>query len=105
MSETILSIRDLKVNYGGIEAVKGISFDVPKGNSLTLIGAKRRGQELHAARHCGTGQTQGRRHRVRRRKHHRQDTTVIGKKGITLVPEGPPGYPDLTVLENLRVGA
>ena len=39
MSETILSVKDLKVNYGGIEAVKGISFDVPEGQIVTLIGA------------------------------------------------------------------
>ena len=44
MSETILSIKDLKVNYGGIEAVKGISFDVPKGDIVTLIGANGAGK-------------------------------------------------------------
>jgi branched-chain amino acid transport system ATP-binding protein len=44
MSEIILSIRDLKVNYGGIEAVKGISFDVPKGHIVTLIGANGAGK-------------------------------------------------------------
>ena len=44
MSETILSVKDLKVNYGGIEAVKGISFDVPKGSVVTLIGANGAGK-------------------------------------------------------------
>jgi ABC-type branched-subunit amino acid transport system ATPase component len=44
MSEIILSIKDLKVNYGGIEAVKGISFDVPKGDIVTLIGANGAGK-------------------------------------------------------------
>ena len=38
MSEPILSIQNLQVNYGGIEAVKGISFDVPEGEIVTLIG-------------------------------------------------------------------
>ena len=37
MSEPILSIQGLKVNYGGIEAVKEISFDVPQGEIVTLI--------------------------------------------------------------------
>ena len=41
MSDVILSIKDLKVSYGGIEAVKGISFDVRQGEIVTLIGAKR----------------------------------------------------------------
>ena len=44
MSETILSIKDLKVNYGGIEAVKGISFDVEEGSIVTLIGANGAGK-------------------------------------------------------------
>ena len=44
MSETILKINDLKVNYGGIEAVKGISFDVPAGQIVTLIGANGAGK-------------------------------------------------------------
>ena len=35
----ILEVRDLKVTYGGIEAVRGISFDVPEGKVVTLIGA------------------------------------------------------------------
>ena len=44
MSKTILSIKDLKVNYGGIEAVKGISFDVEEGEIVTLIGANGAGK-------------------------------------------------------------
>lgn len=44
MSEAILKINDLKVNYGGIEAVKGISFDVPEGQIVTLIGANGAGK-------------------------------------------------------------
>ena len=39
MSETILKIEDLQVRYGGIEAVKGISFDVQQGQIVTLIGS------------------------------------------------------------------
>ena len=44
MSEPILRIKDLKVNYGGIEAVKGISLDVPQGEIVTLIGANGAGK-------------------------------------------------------------
>ncbi len=44
MSDAILSIKELKVNYGGIEAVKGISFDVPRGQIVTLIGANGAGK-------------------------------------------------------------
>ena len=44
MSENILQIKNLVVSYGGIEAVKGISFDVPKGDIVTLIGANGAGK-------------------------------------------------------------
>ena len=45
MREPILKISDLKVNYGGIEAVKGISFDVPEGEIVTLIGSNGAGND------------------------------------------------------------
>ena len=41
---SLLEIRDLKVNYGGIEALKGISFDVNEGEIVTLIGANGAGK-------------------------------------------------------------
>ncbi len=44
MSETILKIEDLQVHYGGIEAVKGISFDVQEGQIVTLIGSNGAGK-------------------------------------------------------------
>lgn len=105
MSEAILKINDLKVNYGGIEAVKGISFDVPAGEIITLIGANGAGKSSTLRAIAGlvkpasgsivfdgddiTG----------------KDPTAIVTKGITLVPEGRKIFPDLTVLENLRIGA
>lgn len=50
MSEPILSIQNLQVNYGGIEAVKGISFDVPEGEIVTLIGANGAGKSSTLSR-------------------------------------------------------
>ena len=44
MAKTILSIQNLQVKYGGIEAVKGISFDVEEGTIVTLIGANGAGK-------------------------------------------------------------
>ena len=105
MSETILSIRDLKVNYGGIEAVKGISFDVPKGDIVTLIGANGAGKSSTLRAIAGLVKPKGGVIEFEGESITGKDTTVIVKKGITLVPEGRRIFPDLTVLENLRVGA
>ncbi len=105
MSDTILSIKDLKVNYGGIEAVKGISFDVPKGHIVTLIGANGAGKSSTLRAIAGLVRPKGGTIEFQGENLSGRDTTSIVKKGITLVPEGRRIFPNLTVIENLRVGA
>ena len=105
MSETILSIKDLKVNYGGIEAVKGISFDVYKGNIVTLIGANGAGKSSTLRTIAGLVKPSSGSLTFRGENITGLDPTSVVKKGITLVPEGRRIFPDLTVLENLRMGA
>lgn len=105
MSETILSIRNLKVNYGGIEAVKDISFDVPKGDIVTLIGANGAGKSSTLRAIAGLVKPKSGVIEFEGENIAGKDTTVIVSKGITLVPEGRRIFPDLTVYENLRVGA
>ncbi len=105
MSDTILSIQDLKVNYGGIEAVKGISFDVKEGEIVTLIGANGAGKSSTLRAISGLVKPRGGSINFRGEDITGKDPTTIVKKGITLVPEGRRIFPDLTVLENLKVGA
>lgn len=105
MSETILSIKDLKVNYGGIEAVKGISFDVTEGNIVTLIGANGAGKSSTLRTIAGLVKPAAGSLTFRGDNITGLDPTGIVKKGITLVPEGRRIFPDLTVLENLKMGA
>ena len=105
MNEPILSIKDLQVHYGGIEAVKGISFDVDEGSIVTLIGANGAGKSSTLRAIAGLVKSSGGEIRFRGDNITNLDTNVIVKKGITLVPEGRRIFPDLTVLENLRVGA
>ena len=105
MSETILSIKDLKVNYGGIEAVKGISFDVEEGSIVTLIGANGAGKSSTLRTIAGLVKPSSGSIVFRGDDITGCDTNVIVRKGITLVPEGRRIFPDLTVQENLRVGA
>ena len=105
MNEPILSIRNLKVNYGGIEAVKGISFDVQEGSIVTLIGANGAGKSSTLRSIVGLVKPAAGQIVFRGDDITNYDTNVIVKKGITLVPEGRRIFPDLTVLENLKVGA
>ncbi len=105
MSEAILSIKNLKVNYGGIEAVKGISFDVPKGDIVTLIGANGAGKSSTLRAIAGLVKTKSGTIEFDGENIVGKDTATIVTKGITLVPEGRRIFPDLTVVENLRVGA
>ena len=101
----ILSIHDLSVNYGGIEAVKGISFDVHEGEIVTLIGANGAGKSSTLRTIAGLVKSSGGTINFRGDNITGRDATTIVKKGITLVPEGRHIFPDLTVLENLKVGA
>lgn len=105
MSEAILKISDLKVNYGGIEAVKGVSFDVPEGEIVTLIGANGAGKSSTLRAIAGLVKPAGGKVEFKGEDITAKDPTSIVTKGITLVPEGRKIFPDLTVLENLRIGA
>ena len=105
MNDVILSIHDLSVHYGGIEAVKGISFDVHEGEIVTLIGANGAGKSSTLRTIAGLVKPSGGTINFRGDNITGRDATTIVKKGITLVPEGRHIFPDLTVLENLKVGA
>ncbi len=102
---SLLEIRDLKVNYGGIEALKGISFDVNEGEIVTLIGANGAGKSTTlrsimsvVTPSAGSISYKGENITL-------MSTDEIVKRGIVLVPEGRRVFPNLTVLENLRIGA
>ena len=101
----MLKIDELKVSYGGIEAVKGITFEVPDGKIVTLIGANGAGKSTTLRSIAGLVKpAHGRIHLQG------EDITSLSpdrivSKGITLVPEGRHVFPDLTVLENLKIGA
>ena len=105
MSELILKISDLKVNYGGIEAVKGISFEVPKGEIVTLIGANGAGKSSTLRTIAGLVKPRAGEIDFMGDNITGKSPNYIVSKGITLVPEGRRIFPDLSVVENLRIGA
>ena len=101
----MLKISDLKVNYGGIEAVKGISFEVPEKSIVTLIGANGAGKSTTLRAIAGLVRSGGGKIEFMDEDITGKGTETIVSKGITLVPEGRRIFPDLTVLENLKIGA
>jgi branched-chain amino acid transport system ATP-binding protein len=110
----LLSVKDLKVAYGNIEALHGISFDVNEGEVVTLIGANGAGKsttlltisrlipgvaELGGRVTSGSITFEGK-DLLQYSPHH-----VVTELGITLVPEGRRIFGNLTVLENLKLAA
>lgn len=101
----MLKINDLKVNYGGIEAVKGISFEVPEKSIVTLIGANGAGKSTTLRTISGLKKPSAGTIQFLGEDITGADTHHIISKGITLVPEGRHVFPDMTVLENIKIGA
>lgn len=101
----ILEVRDLKVTYGGIEAVRGISFDVPEGKVVTLIGANGAGKSSTLRSIVGLEKPAAGTIQFERQELVDLGTENIVTRGITLVPEGRRVFVNLTVYENLRMGA
>ena len=101
----MLKINDLHVSYGGITALRGIDLEVPDGKIVTLIGANGAGKSTTLRTISGLVKAESGTITY-------QDQELIGKPinkilevGIALVPEGRRVFADLTVLENLKIGA
>lgn len=101
----MLKINQLKVNYGGIEAVKGISFEVPEKSIVTLIGSNGAGKSTTLRTISGLVKPSGGSIEFMGEDITGKSPETIVSKGITLVPEGRKIFSDLTVLENLKIGA
>ena len=101
----MLEIKDLKVSYGMIQAIKGISFDVNKGEVIALIGANGAGKTtiLHTITgllNADSGSVTYEGKDITRMPGHK-----IVSMGIAHVPEGRRVFANMTVLQNLKLGA
>ena len=101
----MLKVTDLVVSYGGIEALKGISFDVEQGQIVTLIGANGAGKSTTLRTISGLVRPKAGRIYFEGRDITDLNTQKIVETGIAMVPEGRRVFVNLTVLENLRIGA
>lgn len=101
----MLEIKNLSINYGGIKAVKDISFEVSTGKIVTLVGANGAGKSSILRAIIGLVKVSDGQILLDKDDITRAKTDDIVKRGITLVPEGRHVFPDQTVLENLKIGA
>ncbi|MFN7454896.1 MAG: ABC transporter ATP-binding protein [Pseudobdellovibrionaceae bacterium] len=104
IGETILKVENLEVSYGSIKALKGISFEVKKGEIVSLIGANGAGKTTTLRALSGIVDASG--------SIQLNGVNLIGKKpfeivkmGLAQSPEGRGVFPNLTVFENLEMGA
>ncbi|MDA8107652.1 MAG: ABC transporter ATP-binding protein [Betaproteobacteria bacterium] len=102
---SLLEVRALEVHYGGIRAVKGIDLDVEPGELVCLIGANGAGKSSMLRAICGL--VHGVRGSVRYAGEEISGLAVHERprRGLVMVPEGRGIFPQLTVAENLAIGA
>ena len=101
----ILEINDLRVNYGAIKAVQGLSMSIKAGSIVTLIGANGAGKSSTVRSIAGLNKSVSGEILYKGENILGNQPEEILKKGIALSPEGRRIMPHLTVLENLELGA
>jgi branched-chain amino acid transport system ATP-binding protein len=102
---SLLEVRGLEVRYGGIRAVKGVDLEVNEGELVCLIGANGAGKSSTLKAICGLVPT-----RLGHVRYAGEDLSglpvhELPRRGLVLVPEGRGIFPQLTVAENLAMGA
>jgi branched-chain amino acid transport system ATP-binding protein len=101
----LLVVREIETFYGNIQALKGISFEVPEGSIVTLLGANGAGKSTALKSISGLASpAQGTVTFMGQSIAGRPSEQIV-RMGIAHVPEGRELFPELTVLENLKMGA
>jgi branched-chain amino acid transport system ATP-binding protein len=101
----MLEIRDLEVRYGGIRAVKGVAIEVAQGELVCLIGANGAGKSSTLKAICGLVPVHAGSVRYADAEISRARVHELPRRGLVMVPEGRGIFAQLTVQENLAMGA
>ena len=101
----LLELSGVEVRYGGIRAVKGIDLGVGEGELVTLIGANGAGKSSTLKAICGLAPVYAGSVRYAGEEISRAKVHELPRRGLVLVPEGRGIFPQLTVQENLAMGA
>jgi branched-chain amino acid transport system ATP-binding protein len=104
-ARTLLRVSDLKVAYGGIQAVKGISFEVREGELVSLIGANGAGKTTTLKAITGTQAAAAGDIEFMGRNIRGQGAWDLVAQGLVMVPEGRGVFARMTIVENLQMGA
>jgi branched-chain amino acid transport system ATP-binding protein len=105
MSKTLLKVSGLKVAYGGIQAVKGVSFEVQEGELVSLIGANGAGKTTTLKAITGTQPAASGEIEFMGQSIKGQGPWDLVKQGLVMVPEGRGTFTRMTITENLQMGA
>ena len=107
MNETpvLLDVKNLKVAYGGIQAVKGVSFEVHEGELVTLIGANGAGKTTTLKAVTGLQPVLSGEVHYQGRSLRGQGPWDLVRQGLVMVPEGRGTFTRMTITENLLMGA
>ncbi|MFM8900036.1 MAG: ABC transporter ATP-binding protein [Burkholderiales bacterium] len=105
MSKTLLKVSGLKVAYGGIQAVKGVSFEVREGELVSLIGANGAGKTTTLKAITGTQPAASGDIEFMGLSIKGQGPWDLVKQGLVMVPEGRGTFTRMTITENLQMGA
>ncbi len=105
MADTLLKVTGLKVAYGGIQAVKGASFEVQQGELVSLIGANGAGKTTTLKAVTGTLPYADGRIEFMGRDIRGQGAWDLVHQGLVMVPEGRGTFTRMTIVENLQMGA
>jgi branched-chain amino acid transport system ATP-binding protein len=103
--KTLLRVTGLRVAYGGIQAVKGVSFEVMAGELVSLIGANGAGKTTTLKAVTGTLPSTGGEIEFMGRSIRGQGPWDLVKQGLVMVPEGRGVFSRMTITENLQMGA
>jgi branched-chain amino acid transport system ATP-binding protein len=103
--EVLLKVNNLKVAYGGIQAVKGISLEVREGELVSLIGSNGAGKTTTMKAITGTLAATSGNIEYLGKDIHGQGAWDLVKQGLVMVPEGRGVFTRMSILENLQMGA
>jgi branched-chain amino acid transport system ATP-binding protein len=103
--EVLLKVNNLKVAYGGIQAVKGISLEVRVGELVSLIGSNGAGKTTTMKAITGTLAATSGNIEYLGKDIHGQGAWDLVKQGLVMVPEGRGVFTRMSILENLQMGA